>query len=102
MAAFRFVGSLLVCATILFAQSRPSVRTSKPARAMAPLTPDQQVARWMRSMTVADKAAQLLVIPFYGDNPKPNAAMYRKFAVRVQQLRIGGMILANRSSRGIV
>lgn len=53
-------------------------------------------------MTVADKAAQLLVIPFYGDNPNPHSAMYRKFATRVQQLRVGGMILANRSSRGIV
>lgn len=52
-------------------------------------------------MTPREKIAQLLVIPFYGDNPSVRSRLYRQYAQRVQRLGVGGLILVNRLQNGV-
>lgn len=58
--------------------------------------------RWMAAMPLSEKVAQLVIIPFYGDNPGVRTAMYRRYAQQVQQLRVGGLIIVNRVQNGLV
>ena len=51
-------------------------------------------------MTERQKIAQLLVIPFYGDNPSVRSRLYRQYAQRVKTLGVGGLILVNRLQNG--
>lgn len=69
----------------------------KPAAAGA-----GQAQIWLRSMTPAQRAAQLLMIHFYGDAPNTKTRAYRKFVSEVRDLRVGGLIVLNRVKNGIV
>ncbi|MBS1829316.1 MAG: hypothetical protein JST93_28695 [Acidobacteria bacterium] len=81
-------------------KARPKV-APKPAAA-ATLSPEtRQVKLWMSKMTERQKIAQLLVIPFYGDNPSLRSRLYRQYAQRVKQLGVGGLILVNRLQNGV-
>jgi beta-N-acetylhexosaminidase len=60
------------------------------------------VKKWMRSMTLSERVAQLVVLPFYGDAPNPRSEEYRKYLHWVRDLRIGGLILVNRVQDGRV
>jgi len=60
------------------------------------------VRRWLSSLTLKQKVAQLVVIPFYGEAPNTRSKQYRRFLRLVQEERIGGLILVNRTEgRGI-
>jgi beta-N-acetylhexosaminidase len=64
---------------------------------------DLVIARsWMARMTLQEKVAQLVIIPFYGENPGVRSAAYRRYAQQVQQLRVGGLIIINRVQNGVV
>lgn len=52
-------------------------------------------------MTPRERIAQLLVIPFYGDNPSVRSRLYRQYSQRVRQLGVGGLILVNRLQNGV-
>lgn len=65
-------------------------------------TPAQIAAQWMKSMTLHDKVAQLVMMVCYGENPNVRTAEYRKFANLVQNVHIGGLIVNNRVVRGQV
>ncbi len=56
----------------------------------------------MSGLTQRQKIAQLIMIPFYGDNPSRRSRLYRQYAQRVQQLGVGGLILVNRVQNGVV
>ncbi len=51
----------------------------------------------MRTMTVRDKAAQLIVMQFYGKVPNARSEQYRRYLSLVRDLKIGGFGLINRS-----
>jgi beta-N-acetylhexosaminidase len=51
-------------------------------------------------MTLQEKIAQLVVLPFYGDAPNPRSAEYQKYLRWVRHLRVGGLILVNRVQDG--
>jgi len=53
-------------------------------------------------MTVHDKVAQLLVLPFYGDAPNPRSEEYQKYLRWVRQVHAGGLVLVNRVQDGRV
>lgn len=55
---------------------------------------------WLRSMSLREKAAQLVMVPFYGDIPHPRTRQYKDLQALVTELRIGGLILLNRVQRG--
>ena len=54
------------------------------------------------TLTLSQKVAQLVVIPFYGEAPNTRSKQYRRFLHLVRDERVGGLILVNRSNgRGI-
>jgi beta-N-acetylhexosaminidase len=62
----------------------------------------QWVQRWTRSMNLRDLAAQLVVVPFYGDPPNARSKAFRTFSRDVQELGIGGFVIINRVQNGSV
>lgn len=58
--------------------------------------------RWLKSMTPAERAAQLLMIHFYGDAPNTKSKAYKQYAAAVRDLKVGGLIVLNRVQNGIV
>jgi beta-N-acetylhexosaminidase len=56
----------------------------------------------MHSMTLNERIAQLVVLPFYGDAPNPRLEEYQKYVRWVRNLRIGGLVLVNRVQDGRV
>jgi beta-N-acetylhexosaminidase len=55
------------------------------------------VRRWLSTLTLNQKVAQLVVIPFYGEAPNTRSKQYRRFLRLVQEERVGGLILVNRT-----
>lgn len=53
-------------------------------------------------MTLHDKVAQLVVVPFYGDAPNTRSPEYQKYLRYVRHLRVGGLVLVNRVQNGAV
>jgi beta-N-acetylhexosaminidase len=55
------------------------------------------VRRWLNSLTLNQKVAQLVMIPFYGEAPNTRSRQYRRFLRLVQESGVGGLILVNRT-----
>ena len=51
-------------------------------------------------MTLHDKIAQLVMLPFYGDAPNPRSQEYQKYLRWVRNIRVGGLVLVNRVQDG--
>ncbi len=51
-------------------------------------------------MSLRDKAAQLVFLPYYGDVPNVRSEDYRRYFGWVRNLRIGGLVLINRTENG--
>ena len=72
----------------------------------APLAPPAGIpadaARWMRSLTLRQQIAQLVVAPCYGDSPSMRSREYQSFANLVQNVQVGGLIVVNRVVNGVV
>jgi len=58
--------------------------------------------RWLASLTPAERAAQLVMVPFYGDAPNPKSSEYQALAALVREVRVGGLIVLNRVREGVV
>ena len=81
------------------AATKPVVKNKKPPA----LTPDQRAAQSiMKSMSLRDRVAQLIVGTCYGDAPSTKSAEYLKYRHWVHDLHIGGFIVANRIDHGAV
>ncbi len=88
--------ALLLAATTIAA-------TKPPAKPRKPLTAEQRAAQAiMKSMTLRDRVAQLIVGTCYGDAPATKSAEYQKYRHWVRDLHIGGFIVANRIDHGAV
>jgi beta-N-acetylhexosaminidase len=70
-----------------------------PPEAKAPADPAR---RWLASMSLAERVAQLVMAPFYGDAPNPRSRGYQELASLVRELRVGGLIVLNRVREGVV
>jgi len=71
----------------------------KPAvKGLSGSSEESVALRWMKSMTLREKIAQLVVIPFSGHPINTRSKEYRKFIHLVQQDHVGGMILVNVSN----
>lgn len=53
------------------------------------------VRRWMKVLTLREKAAQLIFIPFHGAAPNARSREYRQFMKLVRETGVGGMVLVN-------
>jgi hypothetical protein len=76
------------------AEVASSKRSTKPVEKPA-------VRRWLNSLTLSQKVAQLVVIPFYGEAPNTNSRQYQRFLRLVRDQRVGGLVLLNRTVRGV-
>ena len=79
----------------------PKPAAKAPAQ---PLPPGERgvAQRWLRTMTLRDKIAQLIVITSYGEAPSSRTAEYRDFVHAVRDLKVGGIIVINRVVNGSV
>jgi len=55
----------------------------------------RSVNRWMKSLSLHDKVAQLVMIPFSGHSMSTSTREYRKFVHLIRDVHVGGLILVN-------
>lgn len=98
LVSFLFLISPVDAATV----ARKPVAPKRAATTAAGTSNSQVVRAWMRSMTLHDKIAQLIVEPCFGENPNVRTAEYRRFYHWVHDLHVGGLIVLNRVVHGNV
>jgi beta-N-acetylhexosaminidase len=91
---FRFRGVLL-CFALALALPAATERKSPPPK---PARQSPFVRRWMKTLTLREKVAQLIFIPFHGAAPNTRSREYRQFMKLVRETRVGGMVLVNWSN----
>ena len=80
---------------------KPAAKAAAPKR-ISGAAEETIAVRWMRSMTLRDKIAQLVVIPFSGHPINTRSKEYRRFMRLVQVDHVGGLILVNVSNGRVV
>jgi beta-N-acetylhexosaminidase len=74
---------------------KPAASKSSTAKAApAPTNPDTIAARWMASLTLREKIAQLVIVPFNG-HPLRASRESSRFLNLISREHVGGMILVN-------
>jgi beta-N-acetylhexosaminidase len=58
------------------------------------------VRQLMRSMTLRDKVAQLIIMPIYGEHANTRSAEFRKYQHFIRDLHVGGVIVTGHSLNG--
>ena len=94
----------LASAPLIPGAVRPAAKKpTKTAAAKKAVKPADKpaVRRWMSSLTLSQKVAQLVIIPFYGEAPNTRSRQYRQFVHLVRDERVGGLILINHTNHGI-
>src|SRR5260370_6886224 len=80
----------------LLSGAPPAKKTeAKPAAQVSPV-----VHKWMRSMTLRDEVAQLIVMPIYGEAMHTRSANYRKYQHFVRHLHVGRCIVTGHVTNG--
>ncbi|HLJ18496.1 MAG TPA: glycoside hydrolase family 3 N-terminal domain-containing protein, partial [Bryobacteraceae bacterium] len=78
----------------------------KPAARASVAHPEVQMPaaaqRWLRTLNLHDRVAQLIVMQCYGDFPNPRSTEFHQLRHWVQELHIGGIIALNRVEDGSV
>ncbi|HVW09229.1 MAG TPA: glycoside hydrolase family 3 protein, partial [Bryobacteraceae bacterium] len=72
---------------------KPAAKAAKPSAA-ASANPDAIAARWMASLTLREKIAQLVIVPFNG-HPLRHSRDSTRFLNFISHEHVGGMILVN-------
>jgi beta-N-acetylhexosaminidase len=107
-AAFAFLLAILTCSS-LSAQKRSgplakptakSVPAPKPYQWTKPANP--VVSKWLQSLTLRRKIAQLIIVPISGDSLVPTTQEYKDLDALVHTTGVGGLIVINRSERGVL
>lgn len=99
---------LLVTASLGIAATRINPNKAKANKPAAqpmdrmPAAERQPAQKWMRGMSLHDMVAQLVIVTSYGENPGARSELFRKYVHQVRDLRVGGMIVANRVQGGRV
>ena len=88
----------IVLTAAVIAAAKPVAKAKKP-----PLTAEQKAAQsLMKSMSLRDRVAQLIIGTCYGEAPPTKSAEYQKYKHWVHDLHIGGLIVANRIDHGAI
>src|SRR6476660_6544918 len=88
---------------LLLAVATHSPAAVPPKRVTAPPTRTVSAARrWMRTLTLREKVAQLIFIPFHGSAPNSSTREYRQFVRLVRDTRVGGLVLVNWSNGRVI
>jgi beta-N-acetylhexosaminidase len=88
---FRF-RRLIILLALALALPGAAVRKAPPTKT---LRKSAFVRRWMKTLTLREKVAQLIFIPFHGAAPNTRSREYRQFMKLVRETRVGGMVLVN-------
>jgi len=74
-----------------------------PTKPKPALTAEERAAQaMMKSLSLRDRVAQMIIGTCYGDAPGMKTAEYQKYKHWVRDLRIGGFIVANRIDHGAI
>jgi len=76
-----------------------ATRSKDPKKIIPDKTPPA-VRKWMRSMSLRDKVAQLIMMPISGEPANTRSATFRKYQHYVRDLRLGGVIVTGYSLNG--
>lgn len=106
IAMSHFVAVAVLLAVPLAAQvpsaRRAAPKPAHPAPAAPPAGASPVAQRWLRSLTLEQKIAQLVIVPIYGEDPSSRSRAYREYAALVRDYGVGGLILVNRVTNGTV
>src|SRR5258707_6377552 len=92
----KWLGAFLAFTLIAQGAAPKKPKSKTPAAKSQITSPDiQQANRWMKSMTMREKVAQLIVGTTYGEAPGKRSADFRKYQHWIRDLRIGGLIAVN-------
>lgn len=95
----RFLSSLLCSALIAAAaQSSTAPKSKAPVKNAA----HAQARARLNTLTLREKVAQLVIVPFYGDDLNSRSSAYAEYRRLVAGVRVGGLILLNRVRLGSV
>jgi beta-N-acetylhexosaminidase len=83
-----------LCGTLAGAATRAK-EVKKPAEKTSP-----GVLHSVRSMTLRDKVAQLIIMPIYGEPAHTRSAEFRKYQHYIRDLHVGGIIVTGHSLSG--
>jgi beta-N-acetylhexosaminidase len=86
--------------TLTAAFAGAATRAKDPKK--PPAAPNATVRKWMRTMSLRDKVAQLVVMPVYGEVTNPRSAAFRKYEHFVRDLHVGGLIVTGHILNGTV
>ena len=100
---------ILCCALALAAplsaqqRRRPASKKAAPAKPapVKPIPPNADPQKLLASMSLRDKAAQMVIVSSYGDDPKPGTRPYLNYQRWVRDLHVGGIIVINRVVGGV-
>lgn len=100
MKSARAAAALFLATAACLAAAPPPRSTQSPAH------PETQIsaaaARCLRSLTLRDRVAQLLMMPCYGDFPSTRSTEFRQLRHWVGDLHVGGLIVLNRAVNGSI
>ena len=88
--------ALLLCSALFAATVRP-----KDSKKIPELN-NPTVRTWMRTMTLHDKVAQLVIMPVVGEALNTRSALFRKYLHEVRDLHVGGLIVMGNVQYGSV
>ena len=85
---------------------KPVPKRAEPKAPAAVVIPASQTSQFvrqqLRTMTLQDRVAQLVIGVCYGDAPGPQSAEFAKYKNWVRTLHLGGLIVNNRVQYGLV
>jgi beta-N-acetylhexosaminidase len=94
---------------LVFAVAAPVLRSQPEAAPVPPpvlrnvsAAETDQAERWLRSLSLRERIAQLLVVPFYGYFPEIGSEAELRFRKLVGEVGVGGVIILNRVQEGAV
>lgn len=97
---------LLCCALaplgLGFPETDPLVKTTSASEAVAAKSKRLSGSPLLRSLSLHDRVAQLIVVRGYGDYPPEDNAEYRRFVRWIRDDHVGGFIVAGRIRDGNV
>src|SRR5580658_8435118 len=94
---------LLLRACIAFGLCIPlasAATHAKNSKQTADKTTPASVRQLLRSMSLRDKVAQLIIMPIYGEPANTRSAEFRKYQHLIRDLHVGGVIVTGHSLNG--
>ncbi len=96
----RFLLTVVATIAICAAFAAPATKPKEVKKTAEPANPT--VRKWIRSLTLREKVAQLIVMPIYGESGHVRSANFRKYQHYVRDLHVGGVIVTGHSVYGSV